>query len=81
MGTRQVAEILFSNNIDLFTCKDEEKIKSIEELSSVLEHVARFIAGLPIKNKPETIFLAQLMSSGLDVDKLDYMSREEHFWE
>jgi HD superfamily phosphohydrolase len=79
LGTRQVAEILFSNNIALFTYKDGEKIKNIEELESVLEHVARFIAGLPIENKPETIFLAQLMSSGLDVDKLDYMSREEHF--
>jgi HD superfamily phosphohydrolase len=79
LGTRQVAEILFSNNIALFTYKDGEKIKNIEELGSVLEHVARFIAGLPIENTPETIFLAQLMSSGLDVDKLDYMSREEHF--
>jgi HD superfamily phosphohydrolase len=79
LGTRQVSEILFSNNIALFTYKDEEKIKTIEELGNVLEHVARFIAGLPIENKPKTIFLAQLMSSGLDVDKLDYMSREEHF--
>ena len=79
LGTRQVAEILFLNNIALFTYKDGEKIKSIEELGSVLEHVARFIGGLPIESKSETIFLAQLMSSGLDVDKLDYMSREEHF--
>ncbi|MDR3047811.1 MAG: HD domain-containing protein [Bacteroidales bacterium] len=79
LGTSQVAEILFSNNIALYTCKDSEKIKNVEELGKVLEHSARFIAGLPIENKPETIFLAQLMSSGLDVDKLDYMSREEHF--
>jgi HD superfamily phosphohydrolase len=79
LGTKQVAKILFSNNIDLFSYKDNEKIKNIDELGDILEHVARFIAGLPVKNKPETIFLAQLMSSGLDVDKLDYMSREEHF--
>jgi HD superfamily phosphohydrolase len=79
LGTKQVAGILFSNNIDVYRYKDGEKIKNVEELGIILEHVARFIAGLPIKNKPETIFLAQLMSSGLDVDKLDYMSREEHF--
>ncbi|OAV70513.1 hypothetical protein Barb4_01311 [Bacteroidales bacterium Barb4] len=79
LGTKRVATILFSNNIALYTYKDGEKIKCVEELGIVLEHVAKFIAGLPIKNKPETIFLAQLMSSGLDVDKLDYMSREEHF--
>jgi HD superfamily phosphohydrolase len=79
LGTKQVAKILNSNNIALYTYKDSEKIKDVEELGAVLEHVARFISGLPIENKPETIFLAQLMSSGLDVDKLDYMSREEHF--
>jgi hypothetical protein len=40
---------------------------------------AHLLMGLPIPNDPNSLFLAQLMSSGLDVDKLDYMLRESHF--
>ena len=40
--------------------------------------VAHLIMGLPVPNDPHSLFLAQLMSSGLDVDKLDYMLREAH---
>lgn len=39
---------------------------------------ARLIFGLPLKGDPSSLFLGQLMSSGLDIDKLDYMLRESH---
>jgi hypothetical protein len=42
-------------------------------------HAARLILGMPLQDRPETLFLGQLLSSGLDVDKLDYMLRESHF--
>jgi HD superfamily phosphohydrolase len=48
-------------------------------IERTLEHAARFVLGLPIRDDPESCFVAQLMSSGLDVDKLDYMPREAHF--
>jgi HD superfamily phosphohydrolase len=58
----------------------EEK-SSIDKLHipEILGDTAHFIAGIPVYDRPETIFMAQLISSGLDADKLDYMSREEHF--
>jgi hypothetical protein len=37
---------------------------------------AHIILGLPIPGDPSSLFLAQLMNSGLDIDKLDYMLRE-----
>lgn len=37
---------------------------------------AHLILGLPIPHDPQSLFLAQLMNSGLDIDKLDYMLRE-----
>jgi deoxynucleoside triphosphate triphosphohydrolase SAMHD1 len=40
---------------------------------------AHLVMGLPIPGENSSLFLAQLMSSGLDVDKLDYMMRESHF--
>lgn len=40
---------------------------------------ARLILGLPMKDDPGSLFLGQLLSSGLDADKLDYMLRESHF--
>lgn len=45
----------------------------------IAESTGRFILGLPLENKPETLFLGQLISSGLDVDKIDYMAREQHY--
>lgn len=39
----------------------------------------RFILGLPSKEDSNTVFLAQLISSGLDADKIDYMNREQHY--
>lgn len=43
----------------------------------VLETCSRFILGLPAKGEPSTVFLSQLISSGLDADKIDYMMREQ----
>jgi len=37
---------------------------------------AHLIMGLPIPHDPTSLFLGQLMNSGLDIDKLDYMLRE-----
>lgn len=37
---------------------------------------AHLIMGLPIPHDPSSLFLGQLMNSGLDIDKLDYMLRE-----
>ncbi len=37
---------------------------------------ANLIMGLPIPHDPTSLFLGQLMNSGLDIDKLDYMLRE-----
>jgi len=37
------------------------------------------VIGLPIEKDPDSVFLAQLLSSGLDADKIDYMIREQHY--
>lgn len=55
------------------------EIHTPKELFSTLENAAKLIIGLPIQNDPNTIFLSQLISSGLDVDKVDYMAREQHY--
>jgi hypothetical protein len=34
---------------------------------------------MPANGNPSTVFLGQLLSSGFDADKLDYMTRESHF--
>lgn len=82
LGTEKVAKLLFNN----FPETDEHKpmnipriLKGVTKKMGLLHQAANFIAGLPANDEPETVFLAQLMSSGLDVDKLDYMSREELF--
>lgn len=79
LGVKKVAEVLWESNIYIPQTKNDEKVKSHDDLKNHLHHSARFIAGLPVENDARTIFLAQLISSGLDADKLDYMSREEHF--
>jgi HD superfamily phosphohydrolase len=50
-----------------------------KDMKSYLENCARFILGLPIVDDPESVFLSQLISSGLDADKIDYMTREAHY--
>ena len=37
---------------------------------------AHLILGVPLTHDPHSLFLGQLMNSGLDIDKLDYMLRE-----
>ena len=61
---------LFIEHFSLFNTKVSKKI---------LESTGRFILGLPVPEKPDTLFLSQLISSGLDVDKIDYMVREQHY--
>lgn len=51
----------------------------IEDAGQIAEEAAHLILGLPIPGDPKSLFLAQLMNSGLDVDKLDYMLRESLF--
>jgi len=79
LGSKRVAEVLWQGNIFIPQKRNSNKIKSSPDIGKFLEQSARFIAGLPVENDARTIFLAQLISSGLDADKLDYMSREEHF--
>ena len=74
VGVKKLSELLKIVKISL-----NQQINNVNEMASFMQDVARFIAGLPIKDNPKTVFLAQLISSGLDADKLDYMSREEHF--
>jgi HD superfamily phosphohydrolase len=53
--------------------------KTEEHINLWFEQAARFVAGTPVNDDPKTVFLAQLISSGLDADKLDYMTREAFF--
>lgn len=48
-------------------------------LNERIRCAARFILGLPVERDPRTMFLAQIMNSGFDIDKLDYMTREAHY--
>jgi HD superfamily phosphohydrolase len=50
-----------------------------KEIEKTLRTCSNFIIGLPIENDSDSVFLAQLMSSGLDADKIDYMMREQHY--
>ncbi|MCL1931958.1 MAG: HD domain-containing protein [Treponema sp.] len=68
IGTKEFADFI----INLEILKKKETYEN-------LENCCRFILGLPVKGKPETLFLAQLISSGFDVDKVDYMLREQHY--
>jgi HD superfamily phosphohydrolase len=47
------------------------------KIKKELECCARFILGLPLPGDPATVFMAQLISGGLDADKIDYMIREQ----
>jgi HD superfamily phosphohydrolase len=53
-----------------------EGANPLQEAEKVAFDAAHLIAGLPIPSDPNSLFLAQLMNSGLDVDKLDYMFRD-----
>lgn len=57
------------------------KITSLKpkDVHRILENCCRFILGLPVKGEANTVFLSQLISSGLDADKIDYMMREQHY--
>lgn len=49
------------------------------KLTKALRDTVHFILGLPSPDNPSTVFLGQLISSGLDADKIDYMTREQHY--
>ena len=51
---------------------------TFQKAKILAENVAYLILGLPVPNNPKSLYLAQLMSSGIDIDKLDYMLRESH---
>jgi HD superfamily phosphohydrolase len=78
LGTEQIAKLIL-NSVRATKNKKIDQYNTLEKIKDLLRQSAHFIGGLPLENEPETLFLAQLMSSGLDVDKLDYMSREELF--
>ncbi len=82
LGTEKIAKLIFDNFPEINEYKPmniPRTLKGVTKKTGLLHQAANFIAGLPANDEPETVFLAQLMSSGLDVDKLDYMSREELF--
>jgi hypothetical protein len=79
IGMPKIADLLFKANFKVATPQNKNTVKEGSHLKQYMLQVARFIAGLPVEEDPNTVFLAQLVSSGLDADKLDYMSREEHF--
>lgn len=51
---------------------------NFQKAKVLAENAAYLILGLPIRNNPNSLYLAQLMSCGIDIDKLDYMLRESH---
>jgi HD superfamily phosphohydrolase len=79
LGTKKIASLILDNFLEVNEHNLLVKANTLNKVGKSLNQSAHFIAGLPVDNEPETVFLAQLMSSGLDVDKLDYMSREELF--
>ena len=69
--------ILLSPEIQHFvTSVGTEKKK---ETVARLRTAAHFILGVPPPDNSRLLFLAQVISSGLDADKLDYMCRESHY--
>jgi HD superfamily phosphohydrolase len=54
-------------------------ISTFPQATKFAEKIANLILGLPTPNDPKSLFLSQLMNSGFDVDKLDYMLRESLF--
>jgi HD superfamily phosphohydrolase len=44
-----------------------------------IQDASYFIFGSPPPSNGRLLFLAQIISSGLDADKLDYMTRESHY--
>ncbi len=48
----------------------------LETAERISHDAAHLILGLPVPEQANSLFLAQLMNSGLDIDKLDYMLRE-----
>lgn len=54
-------------------------VDSKQNFEKILCRSARIILGLHIDEEPGTVFLGQILSSGLDADKIDYMTREQHY--
>lgn len=44
-----------------------------------LRHIAQMIIGMPPDNSPEHRFLTEIINGPLDVDKLDYLTRDAYF--
>lgn len=70
--------ILVSNSMRAFMTKLPFEIRSKAKIQTWTSQAAYLIAGCPIPNRPDTMFLAQIISGGLDADKLDYMTREAY---
>jgi deoxynucleoside triphosphate triphosphohydrolase SAMHD1 len=49
---------------------------TIEGAERIALDAGHLVAGLPIPGDKTSLFLAQLLSGGIDIDKLDYMFRE-----
>jgi len=50
-----------------------------DEVNRRIRQAAYFILGSPPAGNSKLLFLAQVISSGLDADKLDYMARESYY--
>jgi hypothetical protein len=72
--------IIGSKTFSKYLKSSELQPLSLPKLENItLKNTAYFILGLPNLENSETIFLGQLISSGLDADKIDYMTREQHY--
>ncbi|MFT5029625.1 MAG: HD superfamily phosphohydrolase [Candidatus Binatia bacterium] len=69
--------ILLSPEIQHFVT--EVGTEKREDAVERLRMAASFILGVPPPDQGRLLFLAQVISSGLDADKLDYMCRESHY--
>lgn len=67
-----------SKFLEFFESLDVPRTKK-KDIKDYLANCAKFILGLPIAGDAESVFLSQLISSGLDADKIDYMTREAHY--
>jgi deoxynucleoside triphosphate triphosphohydrolase SAMHD1 len=60
-----------------FNYIDKRDFYSGRKLKDYLKWSVSLMLGLPIENKASTVFMGQMLSSGLDADKVDYMTREQ----
>ena len=72
------ATATFIQTLDIPATEARRIPTCIETAAHLIVGMPGVMEGAPRLRDPKTVFLAQLLSSGLDIDKLDYMAREAH---